>query len=147
MKLTSDAALERLTSFDHGTLCTAHPERGVDAVPALYALVDGLIGIPIDTVKPKSSPQLQRERNLESDPRATLLIEHWNRNDWSKLWWVRAELRWATDPADAQVEALGAKLESRFPQYDDQPFVRIITFRLEAVTGWAANEPWQPEYR
>ena len=43
---------------------------------------DGYVGVPIDQVKPKSSSRLQRERNLEADPRAALLVEHWNRDDW-----------------------------------------------------------------
>ena len=77
-----------------------HAERGVDAVPVAYAVDDdGYVGVPIDLVKPKASLRLQRERNLEADPRATLLVEHWDRSDWSRLWWVRAELRWQGDTA------------------------------------------------
>ncbi|MFP5327011.1 MAG: pyridoxamine 5'-phosphate oxidase family protein [Acidimicrobiia bacterium] len=85
MRLTEDQARARLAAHDHGVLCTAHPTRGVDAVPAVYAFVDGYIGVPIDTVKPKSASRLQREENLEADPRATLLVENWDREDWSRL--------------------------------------------------------------
>jgi Pyridoxamine 5'-phosphate oxidase len=101
MKLTKDEALARLAAHDHGVLCTIHPERGIDAVPVVYVNdADGYVGIPVDRVKPKSSLRLQRERNLEADDRATLLIEHWDRDDWSKLWWVRAELRKQSDISD-----------------------------------------------
>src|SRR5262249_14855590 len=65
---------------DHGILCTLHAERGIDAVPVVYVLdVDGYVGVPGDRVKPKASVHLQRERNLAADPRATLLVEHWDR--------------------------------------------------------------------
>ena len=75
-----------------------HAERGVDAVPVAYVVDDdGYVGVPVDLVKPKASLRLQRERNLEADPRATLLVEHWDPIDWSRLWWVRAELRWQTE--------------------------------------------------
>lgn len=95
MRLADHEARARLESHDHGILCTVHAERGVDAVPVAYAVDDdGYVGVPIDRVKPKASLRLQRERNLEADPRATLLVEHWDRSDWSRLWWVRAELRW-----------------------------------------------------
>src|SRR6201994_4699125 len=95
MRLAEDEARARLAAHDHGVLCTVHAERGVDAVPVVYALDDdGYVGVPVDRVKPKASSRLQRERNLEADPRATLLVEHWDRRDWSRLWWVRAELRW-----------------------------------------------------
>ena len=100
MRLADHEARARLESHDHGILCTVHAERGVDAVPVAYAVDDdGYVGVPIDRVKPKASLRLQRERNLEADPRATLLVEHWDRGDWSRLWWVRAELRWQGDAA------------------------------------------------
>ena len=95
MRLAEHEARARLVAHDHGTLCTVHAERGVDAVPVAYVVdEEGFVGVPVDRVKPKASMRLQRERNLEADPRATLLVEHWDRDDWSRLWWVRAELRW-----------------------------------------------------
>jgi hypothetical protein len=100
MRLADHEARARLESHDHGILCTVHAERGVDAVPVAYAVDDdGYVGVPIDRVKPKASLRLQRERNLEADPRATLLVEHWDRSDWSRLWWVRAELAGRALPA------------------------------------------------
>jgi anti-sigma factor RsiW len=113
-----------------------HAERGVDAVPVVYAVDDdGYVGVPVDRVKPKASSRLQRERNLETDPRATLLVEHWDRDDWSQLWWVRAELRFEGDAAPA----LAARLAEHFEQYRDQPFDRVLLLRIVRVTGWAAS--------
>ena len=117
-----------------------HAERGVDAVPVVYVLgEDDYVGIPIDRVKPKSSSRLQRERNLEADPRATLLVEHWDRSDWSRLWWVRAELRWQGDAAATQEADLAARLARAYPQYRDQPFSKVLVLRVVGVTGWAAG--------
>ena len=79
MRLADPEARARLELHDHGILCTVHAERGVDAVPVAYAVDDdGYVGVPVDLVKPKASLRLQRERNLEADPRATLLVEHWD---------------------------------------------------------------------
>lgn len=130
----------RLVAHDHAILCTVHHERGVDAVPVVYA-VDGdeYIGVPIDHVKPKASTRLQRERNLEADPRAILLVEHWDPNDWSRLWWVRAELRWQPGAGDERRAALAGQLAQRYPQYRDQPFARILLLRIVKLTGWAAD--------
>src|SRR4029078_2971513 len=94
MRLAEDEARARLAAHDHGVLCTVHAQRGVDAVPVVYAVDDDFVAVPIARVKPKASTRLQRERNLEADPRAALLVEHWDRDDWSRLWWVRAELLW-----------------------------------------------------
>ncbi len=136
MRLDEHAARARLAAHDHGVLCTVHAARGVDAVPAVYVLGGDDIGIPVDRVKPKASLRLQRERNLEADPRATLLIDHWDR-DWSRLWWVRAELRFAPDAA--REAALAAALAGRYDQYRDAPFARVLVLRIVALTGWAAE--------
>ncbi len=140
MKLTEDEARARLAAHDHGVLCTLHAERGVDAVPVAYAVgEDGVLGIPVDRVKPKASTRLQRQRNLEADPRAALLVEHWDADDWSQLWWVRAELRWQGDADPDQATSLAASLAARYPQYRDQPFAAVLVFRIVALTGWAAG--------
>ena len=140
MKLAPDEARARLVTGDHGVLCTVHPERGVDAVPVVFVVdEDGHVGVPIDRVKPKSSTRLQRERNLEADPRAALLVERWHRDDWSQLWWVRAELRWQGDAAADREEALAARLAARFAQYRSRPFVKVLVFRIVSVSGWTAG--------
>jgi PPOX class probable F420-dependent enzyme len=138
MRLTADEARARLTANDHGVLCTVHPQRGVDAVPVVYAVdSEDYIGVPVDRVKQKASSRLQREYNLADDPRATLLVEHWDRDDWSQLWWVRAELRWQPD-ATGRARTLAELLAARFDQYRDQPFERVVVLRMVAVSGWAA---------
>jgi len=136
MRLAEDEARARLAAHDHGVLCTLHADRGVDAVPCVYAVdADGYVGIPVDRVKPKASARLQRERNLEADPRAALLVDHWDRDDWTRLWWVRAELRFQAGRKDA----LAALLAERYAQYRDRPFARVLVLRIVAVSGWAAE--------
>lgn len=138
MNLDGPDALNRLVVNDHGVLSTIHPDRGVDAVPVVYAVVDGFVGVPIDRVKPKSSSRLQRQRNLETDPRASLLIEHWDRNDWSNLWWVRAELRYEPAPAGDLTAALASRLAESFGQYREHPFDGVLVLQISGVSGWSA---------
>lgn len=143
MNLSVEQSHHRLAAYDHGVLATLHATHGVDVVPIVYTVADSHVGVPIDLVKPKASIRLQRERNLESDPRATLLIEHWSRDDWSTLWWVRAQLHWLGDdtvaPVAALADRLADQLAERHAQYRDRPFARVLVFRIEAVTGWAAE--------
>jgi len=142
MRLAPGDARARLAAHDHGVLCTVHAERGVDAVPVVYATDDeGFVGVPVDRVKAKSSSRLQRVRNLEADPRAALLIEHWDRQDWARLWWVRAELRWEGDGTElrGRADVLAARLAESFPQYRDAPFSTILVLRVLGVTGWSAG--------
>jgi hypothetical protein len=140
MRLADEDARARLAAHDHGVLCTVHPVRGVDAVPVAFAIDDeGFVGIPVDRVKPKASTRLQRERNLEADPRATLLVERWDQADWSRLWWVRAELHWQAATDAARVADLAARLAARYSQYRDQPFERVLVLRIVGLVGWSAS--------
>jgi len=88
---------------------------------------------------PKASSRLQRERNLEADPRASLLAEHWDAANWSRLWWVRAELRWQAEPTPARQTGLADLLAGRYPQYTDPPFAEVLVLRIVGVVGWAAT--------
>ncbi len=107
-------------------------------MPVVFAIHDDHVGIPVDLVKPKASLRLQRERNLEADPRATLLVEHWDRDDWSRLWWVRVELRW--EPNGDVASALAELLAERYPQYAAKPFARVLVFDILGLTGWTATD-------
>jgi len=139
MKLDAGDARARLAAHDHGVLCTVHAARGVDAVPVVYVVdADGYVGVPVDRVKQKASSRLQRERNLERDPRATLLVEHWDRDDWSQLWWVRAELRWQPEAA-SRAKSLAGLLAARFEQYREQPFAHQLVLHVVGISGWAAG--------
>jgi hypothetical protein len=141
MKLSSQEARSRLAANVHGVLATLHPERGPDPQPVVYAVSDdGHVGVPIDRVKPKVSSRLQREANLEADPRGSLLIEHWDTDDWSRLWWVRADLEHLNDPSTHLVDDLADRLASTVPQYADKPFHRVLVCRIVNVTGWSASE-------
>lgn len=140
MRLSEEAARARLEDHVHGVFATLHPERGPDPQPVVYAVHDGHVGVPIDRVKPKASSRLQREDNLDADPRGSLLVEHWDAEDWSRLWWVRADTEHVPDPVGGLVEALADRLATTVPQYADKPFHRVLVCRIVKVTGWSASE-------
>lgn len=141
MRLDADQARARLEDRVHGIFCTLHPERGPDPQPVVYALSeDGHLGVPIDKVKPKKSDRLQREDNLDADPRGSLLVDHWDGEDWSQLWWVRADTEHVPDPPAELVEELAEKLARTVPQYADKPFHRVLVCRVTRFTGWSASE-------
>jgi hypothetical protein len=138
MRLDRDRCQDYLIHADHGVLGTVHVERGVDAVPVCFALVGDSVGVPADNVKPKTSPELQRTRNLDGDARAVLLCDHWDPADWARLWWVRASLeRVAMD--DAGRDQLELRLSQKYPQYRDRPFSALLTFRITDLVGWSGE--------
>ena len=138
MELARSRCEELLGLADHGVLGTRHPARGVDAVPVCFAVDGTVVGVPIDLVKPKSSPVLQRQRNLDDDPRAVLLCDHWDPADWSRLWWVRASMTlMATGPEHRR--GLGSLLARKYPRYEQQPFADLLVFRITGLSGWSGQ--------
>ncbi len=127
-----------LGSAGHGILATVHPRRGVDAVPACFAVDGHLLAVPVDTVKEKASTDLQRVKNLDADPRASLVCEHWDADDWSRLWWVRATLE-RVDVGSEIRTGLERELRRKYPQYRRAVFADLLTFRITEVTGWSGG--------
>lgn len=139
MHLDHDEALRRATSADHGVLATINRTGAPDLVPVCFAIVGVVVAIPVDSVKPKRSTALGRIRNLERDPRAALLLEHWDAVDWTRLWWVRASLVRA-DVGTELGKRLVAALRARYPQYARVTFDAVLTFRIEKIGGWEAAD-------
>lgn len=138
MPMSVDEARARLTVADHAVLSTVDADRGVHAVPVCFAVVGDHVVVPVDRVKPKSSTALRRTDNLEADPRATLLADHWDRHDWQQLWWVRADLVRRTEVDDDTRAALERALRDRYPQYRTTTFADLLVFEVVGLTGWAA---------
>jgi hypothetical protein len=136
VRLTSDECWARLRAAEHGVLCTTNASGAIDPVPTCLVVVGARITTPIDTVKAKTTTDLGRRANLDRDPRATLLCEHWDPHDWSRLWWVRARL------VRAPVRDLGeyeAALRAKYPQYSTVPFAAVLVFDVSSTLGWAAD--------
>jgi PPOX class probable F420-dependent enzyme len=120
-----------LRTSEHGVLATVHPERGVDAVPVVFAVDGERIVVPVDTVKAKSTTRLQRLINLAHDPRCVLLVDSYD-PDWSRLWWVRVHA--TATVIDGRHDALLA-----FEQYREAGTVEAsIVLTPTIVIGWQA---------
>jgi PPOX class probable F420-dependent enzyme len=65
------------------------PTAGRTSCRSFFVLVGVMIYSAVDA-KPKRSARLQRLANVASEPRCSLLVDHYE-DDWSKLWWVRAD--------------------------------------------------------
>ena len=142
MRLTHDQCWDHLARADHGVLCTAGARGAIDAVPVCYAVAGRVIASPVDLVKPKDTTELGRLKNLDRRATATLLCERWSRHDWSRLWWVRAQLvrRPGDDVRASLLEECEAALRERYYQYRGVEFAALLVFDVMSLTGWAAKE-------
>ncbi len=118
-------------------LGSVRPDGGPHLVPVCFAVDGDTLYTAVDA-KPKRTRQLARLRNVAAEPRVALLADHYE-DDWTRLWWVRADGRARTvdDPAErARAQELLAR---RYPQYravvPDGPMVAV---EVERWSGWRA---------
>lgn len=138
MKLASDVARERFANARVARLATAGADGQPHLVPVVFALQDDVLVIAVDN-KPKSTHDLKRLRNIAANPLVSVLVDVYA-DDWTELWWVRADgrARVLTDDAD-RAEPL-AWLRSKYAQYvSDPPPGPVIRVDVTAWRGWSAS--------
>jgi PPOX class probable F420-dependent enzyme len=127
-------------------LSTVTPSGRPHIVPVTFAVDEDYIYTAVDA-KPKIQARargLQRLRNIEANPQVAVLADHYA-DDWTSLWWVRADGE-ATILTEAHLAAAPiALLAARYPQYRGAtrtPLTGpVIAIRVGRWTGWAAVPP------
>jgi PPOX class probable F420-dependent enzyme len=122
-------------------LATANAEGCPHIVPVTFAAHRDRVAIGIDH-KPKSSRRLKRLHNIAENPPVSLLADEY-RDDWSELWWVRADGRASIlDPGAPTWSSWWAELARRYPQYRaDPPDGPVIVVAVTRWSGWASTDP------
>lgn len=105
-------------------------------VPIVFALAGDVIYTAVDA-KPKSTTVLRRLANIAAHPAVAVLADHYA-DEWTQLWWVRADgTAGVTDDVGAE-EGLRL-LSERYPQYVAQPPPGpVIAIDVARWTGWRA---------
>ena len=125
---------ERVASARVARLATTTPAGRPHLVPVCFALIGDTAYSAVDG-KPKSTRALQRLANLRADPAAALLIDHYD-EDWTAVWWVRADATGRVLAAGAEQVRARAALGDKYEQYRrDPPAGPVIALD---VVGWRA---------
>ena len=129
---------ERLAEARVARLGTVTAGGRPHLVPCCFALVGDTVYSAVDT-KPKSSPALRRLANVRANGRATLLVDHYA-EDWSALWWVRADgVARIVDEDDERDDALRS-LAAKYPQYRrGPPPGPVLAIDVTGWRGWDAS--------
>ncbi|MGP4015261.1 TIGR03668 family PPOX class F420-dependent oxidoreductase [Saccharopolyspora sp. 5N708] len=117
-------------------LATADEVGRPHLVPVVFAMRGTVLGTAIDH-KPKSTTNLRRLRNIAENPQVALLVDHYE-DDWSRLWWVRADGDAVLAEAGDHPDLLAA-LVAKYPQYQrNPPTGTLIVIQVTRWTGWSA---------
>lgn len=119
---------------------TVTPQGRPRIVPVCFAAVGDVIYHAVDH-KPKASRRLARLADIALEPRVSLLADHYD-DDWTTLWWVRADgrARVLEDVAGDEAAQALRLLAERYPQYRERPAPGpVIALDVERVTGWSGS--------
>jgi PPOX class probable F420-dependent enzyme len=134
-------ARERFATARVARLATAGADGRPHLVPVVFALAEDTIYSAVDDAKPKATLRLRRLRNIAANPAVALLADHYE-DDWSALWWVRAD-------GDARLLEPGAGeaargldlLAARYAQYRERrPPGVVIAVDVTRWSGWSASD-------
>ncbi|HEY8865070.1 MAG TPA: TIGR03668 family PPOX class F420-dependent oxidoreductase [Candidatus Dormibacteraeota bacterium] len=128
--------MRRLSSSAVARLATVTKEGLPHIVPIVFAIDAETLYFAVDA-KPKTTTNLKRLKNIAANPAVSVLADHYE-DDWTMLWWVRADgtARVITDSAEAE-RAIGL-LANKYEQHRrERPAGPVVAFHLDRVTGWS----------
>jgi PPOX class probable F420-dependent enzyme len=118
-------------------LATAAPDGRPHLVPVVFALQDDVVYTAVDG-KPKTTQRLRRLANIERNPRVSLLVDHYA-EDWTQLWWVRADGLAAIHHDGDTLHAGHDVLRAKYDQYQSVPLDGpVIAVAVQHWSSWHA---------
>jgi PPOX class probable F420-dependent enzyme len=114
MRLLEEEARRRVAAARVLRLATADGQGRPHLVPVTFASRGDVLVTAVDA-KPKAHRRLKRLDNVRRNPAVCLLADEYN-DDWTRLWWARADGDARVLAGDECTEALG-RLAEKYPQY------------------------------
>ena len=128
-------ARERFARAPVARLASVGGDGRPHIVPVVFVLDRETIYSVVDR-KPKRTERLKRLENLRARPAAALLADHYD-EDWSRLWWVRADGRARVLDGDhGEAERAVVLLSARYPQ--QRAAGAVLAVDVERWSGWSA---------
>jgi PPOX class probable F420-dependent enzyme len=135
--VTAAEARRRFAAAPVARLATVGAAEQPHLVPIVFVLLGETVYSVVDA-KPKRTTELTRLRNVRSNPRASLLADHYE-DDWEALWWARADgLARVLEGAHEEARAAGRALAERYPQ--QRAAGAVLAVDVERWSGWSAAE-------
>jgi len=123
---------QRFAAARVARLATVGADGAPHLVPIVFAVAGDVIHSAVDA-KPKRHRNLRRLANIAHEPRVSLLADHYD-DDWTRLWWVRAD---GIARVSASSAAGLAALRTKYPQYAQSPPAGpFITVEVSRWTAW-----------
>jgi len=135
MRMSEDEARARFAAARVARLATITPEGRPHLVPVVFVLERDVLHFAVDR-KPKSTTALRRLANVAANPPVCLLADHYA-DDWTQLWWVRAD---GTATVGDLTDAVRERLAAKYPPYvEEPPSGPVVEVAISRWTGWRSS--------
>jgi PPOX class probable F420-dependent enzyme len=138
--VSPDEARARFATARIARLGTVDSTGRPHLAPIVFALDGDVLYSAVDH-KPKRTVALRRLANVAANPAVSVLVDHYDDDDWDRLWWVRADGVGAVLAIDGAPAARArGLLQERYPQYVTRPLTgQVLAIAVERWSGWAAD--------
>lgn len=139
MNLSAAEARERFAGSPVARLATADRAGVPHVVPVTFAVDGDVIVFAVDH-KPKRTTGLRRLRDISENPAVSVIVDHYA-DDWTSLWWARAD-GWAdVREGDAGRHTAVELLRRKYRQYRETPPAGVaVAIHVTSWTGWAFSD-------
>jgi len=143
MRLSPEEARRRFLAEPRAVLGTVGADGAPHLVPVTFVGLAGRICIAVDH-KPKRTTDLKRLRNIAAHPAVSLLADHYA-DDWTRLWWARADGDAAVTEFHQFPGEVGEKLHAlfaaKYAQYAAAPpRGPVIDIDIHRWSGWSSAD-------
>jgi PPOX class probable F420-dependent enzyme len=133
-------AMQRLANSTVARLATVSKEGQPHIVPIVFAVEKDTLYFAVDA-KPKKTTDLKRLKNIAANPAVSVLVDHYE-DDWSKLWWVRADGTACVVTDSAEAERAIELLANKYDQHRRaRPAGPVVAIQVDRLTGWSSIDP------
>ncbi|NBH09855.1 TIGR03668 family PPOX class F420-dependent oxidoreductase [Amycolatopsis sp. SID8362] len=132
--MTPEEARERFAAARVARLATVSAAGVPHLVPVTFAVRGDVVVFAVDH-KPKSTTSLRRLRNIAANPAVCFLADGYS-EDWSRLWWARADGTARVLPDDERAEPVSWLVE-KYAQYAERPPEHaVVVTAVHTWRGW-----------
>ncbi|WP_329084562.1 MULTISPECIES: TIGR03668 family PPOX class F420-dependent oxidoreductase [unclassified Streptosporangium] len=134
--MRDDEARRRMAGERVARLATVSGDGTPHLVPVTFAVDGDRVMTAIDH-KPKTTTDLRRLRDIRENARVCVLADHYD-DDWTRLWWVRADGEATVLDTGAVRAAAITALAGRYSQYRERaPEGPVILIEVTRWSGWS----------
>jgi PPOX class probable F420-dependent enzyme len=135
--VSPEEARARFATARVARLATADAGGRPHLVPIAFAVASETIYSAVDA-KPKRTRSLRRLANVRENPAVSLLVDHWDEEDWERLWWARADGNGRVlEPDEPEAVRAVELLRRRYPR--QRATGAVLAADVIRWSGWAAQ--------